>query len=82
MPRKYVAEMMMDRIAASKVYKGDAYTDSSPLEYYNYGKDYIVIHPETRKLLETLLYMLKEKGERETFRYIRKILKEGDQEMV
>ena len=81
-PRKYVAEMMMDRIAASKVYKGDAYTDSSPLEYYNYGKDYIVIHPETRKLLETLLYMLKEKGERETFCYIRKILKEGDQEMV
>ena len=57
MPLKYVIEMMMDRIAASRVYKGKAYTDSCPLEYYNYSKDYIVIHPETRQLLETLLYI-------------------------
>lgn len=78
MPLPYVAEMMMDRIAASRVYKGKAYTDSSPLEYYEHGKKYIVIHPETRALLEKLLYMLKEKGEAETFRYIRKLLKEGD----
>ena len=35
MPVRYVAEMMMDRIAACKVYKGKEYTDSSPLEYYH-----------------------------------------------
>ena len=31
MPRKYVAEMLMDRIAASKTYRGSAYKDSDPL---------------------------------------------------
>ncbi len=34
MPRKYVAEMLMDRIAASKTYRGSAYKDSDPLAYY------------------------------------------------
>ena len=34
MPKKYIAEMIMDRIAACKTYQGDNYTDRSPLEYY------------------------------------------------
>ena len=38
MPRRYVAEMIFDRVSASKVYKGDAYTDSCPLEYFMNGK--------------------------------------------
>lgn len=78
MPVNYVVEMMMDRIAASKVYKGKDYTDRSALEYYQREKDFIVIHPETRKLLEKLLVMLSEKGERKTFSYMRKLLKKGD----
>lgn len=77
MPLAYVMEMMMDRIAASKVYKGKNYTDSCPLEYYNYSKDYIVIHKDTRKLLETLLYMLRDEGEKNTFLYMRQLLKKG-----
>ena len=32
MPDKYVVEMFMDRIAASKVYQKEKYTDRSPLE--------------------------------------------------
>jgi hypothetical protein len=32
-----------------------------------------VIHPETSDLLEKLLQMLSEKGEKETFLYIRKL---------
>lgn len=75
MPLNYVIEMMMDRIAASKVYKGKAYTDQCPLEYYNFSKKYIVIHPETRKLLEKLLYMLRDEGEENTFTYIKQLLK-------
>lgn len=74
MPAKYVAEMMMDRIAASKVYKGADYRDDSPLEYYKYSKDSIVIHPETRAILEKLLNMLASKGEAYTFAYIKKVL--------
>lgn len=72
MPTKYVVEMFMDRIAASKNYKKDQYTDSSPLEYYQGGAEYHIIHEETKALLELLLHMLAEKGERYTFLYIRK----------
>lgn len=74
MPLNYVVEMMMDRIAASRVYKKENYTDRSPLEYYNLTKDYALIHPETRKLLERLLKMLAARGQDYTFRYIRKVL--------
>lgn len=80
MPDRYIAEMMMDRIAASKVYKGKDYTDSSPLEYYYRGTDQAPLHPYTRQVLEKLLNMLAEKGEKETFRYIRtQLLHKGKQ---
>lgn len=72
MPEKYVVEMFMDRVAASKVYQKEKYTDRSALDYYNHGKDHHVIHPESAALLETMLVMLAEKGEDETFAYIRK----------
>ncbi len=71
MPKKYVIEMFCDRVAASKIYQGENYTDSHPLEYFEAGRTRRLIHPETSDLLESLLVMLKEKGEEETFRYIR-----------
>ena len=71
MPKRYIAEMIMDRIAACKTYQGDAYTDRSPLEYYLQGKDPAPLHPYTRKNLEHLLRMLAEKGEEKTFWYIK-----------
>ena len=71
MPVRYVIEMFMDRIAASKTYQKEAYTDRSPLEYYERSKNVMVIHPTTRRQLEILLHMLADKGEEETFRYIR-----------
>ena len=72
MPDNYIVEMFMDRIAASKVYKGSAYKDSDPLDYYKRGKGDYIMHPHTKELLERLLVMLAEKGERKTFYYIRK----------
>lgn len=74
MPIKYVKEMFCDRVAASKIYKGKDYTDSHPLEYFLNAKGRRVIHPKTSDLLESLLVMLKEKGEDETFLYIKKEL--------
>jgi hypothetical protein len=71
MPTRFVLEMLADRMAASKVYKGEAYTDSSPLEYYQQASDHMLIHPKTRKQLEFLLRMLARDGEERTFRYIR-----------
>ena len=79
MPEKYVVEMFVDRIAACKVYKKDEYTNRSALEYYESGSGYEkMMHPETQKLLETLLVMLAEQGEEATYLYIREnVLKKG-----
>lgn len=77
MPLRYVVEMFCDRVAAGKIYKGKEYTNQSPLEYFYRGKSTRIIHPETSALLETLLKMLAEKGEDDTFRYIRELLKRG-----
>ena len=77
MPPKYIAEMIMDRIAASKVYEGKNYTDASPLKYYLRGKDKIPIHPETAKILERMLRKLAKEGEEKTFARIRKELVKG-----
>ena len=71
MPLVFVKEMFCDRLAASKVYQGKNYSDSHPLEYFERGKMRRMIHPETSDLLESWLIMLKEKGEKETFRYIK-----------
>ena len=72
MPRRYVAEMVMDRISASRTYRGDAYTRHDPLEYFLKSRDKLwFIHPQTKKELEGLLRMLSVKGEDYTFRYIR-----------
>lgn len=72
MPEKYIVEMFMDRIAASKVYNEKNYSNSDPLKYYNYGKAYAPMHEDTKRKLEFLLEMLAKKGEKETFTYIRK----------
>lgn len=73
MPLKYVKEMFCDRLAAGKTYMGSSYTDADPLKYYNRKKDHRDIHPETARLLEELLVMLSEKGERAVFEYIRSL---------
>lgn len=76
MPEKYVVEMLMDRIAASKVYNKGAYTDSDPLKYYQHSLEKApeFLHEETRKELEFLLQMLADSGEKATFQYIREEL--------
>lgn len=74
MPNRYVAEMIMDRIAASKIYKKGRYNQHQPLRYYEKGKDGYMIHPKTRALLEYLLHMLDKKGEDYTFAYIRRYI--------
>lgn len=73
MPVKYVCEMFCDRVAASKVYMGENYTDRSPLDYFYRGSARRIIHPDTSDLLEGLLIMLSEKGEDYTFAYIRRL---------
>ena len=76
MPVRYVVEMFMDRVAASKVYNKEKYRDSDPLAYYRKGKNQNLLHPKTRRQLELLLEMLAQRGEEETYAYIKnRILK-------
>lgn len=75
MPLRYVAEMFVDRVSACKIYQKDKYTNRSSWEYYKRTKDYITIHPETRRMLEHLIKMLAVKGEEETYRYIKYLLR-------
>ena len=63
MPGRYVVEMLMDRIAASKVYAGENYDDSFPLRYFEQGTKVMqFMHPDTAALLHKLLKMLAEEG--------------------
>lgn len=77
MPPRYLGEMLADRIAASKVYKGDAYTDRCPWEYYKKVSSKITIHPETGAMLKKLLKMLAVKGEDYTLRYMKHVIRRG-----
>ncbi len=71
MPLRYVTEMFCDRVAASKIYKGDSYTDGSALEYFTANNARVKMHKDTADLLEEWLTMLKEKGEKATFAHIK-----------
>lgn len=75
-PLRYVCEMVCDRIAASQIYQGDAYTDASAWEYYNCSRDHYLLHPETRALLEQLLQMVRDQGQDATFRYMKALLRQ------
>lgn len=77
MPRKYVIEMVCDRIAASKIYNKEKYTDRCPLEYFLRAKNRRFINEKTSEELEFLLTMLAEKGEKETFSYIKNVYRKG-----
>ena len=77
MPRRYLVEMVMDRRAACKTYQGKGYCRGSELEYLERSKEHLEMHPETLRQLEYILTMLKEKGEKPTFRYIRNSVLKG-----
>ena len=78
MPRRYLAEMLCDRIAASKIYKGKAYTDAAPLEYLLGGKMRDSMHPQTRELLERFLTQLRNEGEDAMFASLRRWVREKE----
>jgi hypothetical protein len=77
MPRVFLVEMVMDRIAACKIYNGASYTDSDPLNYFlrsSESRQGSLMHENTKRDLCILLTMLRDKGEKETFRYIKDVV--------
>lgn len=81
MPLNYLVESVCDRIAASRVYYKDNYTNDRPLKYFmaTHAKDFM--HPKSGQLLEDILIYLKENGEEKTFQLLRELLKEKKSEL-
>lgn len=77
MPLNYVAEMVADRIAACRTYLGRDYYPGSELDYLMKREKPAVMHPQTYALLTELLTMLRDRGEDETFAYLRQLLREA-----
>ncbi|WP_295579047.1 DUF5662 family protein [uncultured Oscillibacter sp.] len=72
MPRRYVAEMFCDRLAASRTYRADAFDPADPWRFFQRGKEKrLLLHPATADLLESMLVKLKDEGEDAAFAYIR-----------
>ena len=73
MPKKYVAEMFCDRLAASKVYRGGDFDPGDPYKFFLRGKEKrLLIHPATSALLEKILLVLRDEGEDAAFDYVRR----------
>lgn len=75
MPMKYVAEMVCDRRAACITYQGSRYTPASTWNHYYMHRQYIVMHNDTRAVLEHCLKLLRDEGDDACFAYIRRLLK-------
>lgn len=78
MPRKYVAEMFCDRVAASRIYGKENYTDASPVQFFYRGRGSMLMHEVTRREIGYLLTMLSLRGLDETLAYIRNSYLKGE----
>lgn len=73
MPKKYVAEMFCDRLAASRTYRGKDFQNGDPYEFYLRGKGrQLLLHPATAQLLEEILLVLRDEGEDAAFDFVRR----------
>lgn len=77
MPIPDTAEMFCDRVAASRVYRGAAYQDSDPLDYFLRGHAKDVMHPATAARLHLWLQTLADGGEARAFALVREAVREA-----
>jgi hypothetical protein len=76
-PVNFFVEMMCDRIAACKIYLGDAYTPDAPWNYYRTHKDENQFSDFTRAALETYLNYMAYYGEEKTLQVLKELVKNG-----
>lgn len=77
MPRKYVAEMLMDRICASKNYNKESYTRHDPLAYFERGRGHYLLNPQTSLELHGMLRILDQRGEEELVYFVKNYYLKG-----
>lgn len=80
MPFNYVLESVLDKIAASKVYKKDNYTVGYPIEFFKNSYEIKVMNKHTAYQIEKLLTYLKDNGEDKTLIYIKELYKKWKQD--
>lgn len=61
-PYKYIIEMFCDFVGAGQVYLKDKWTKSSPLQYHLACRKNRIFNPESKFLLELLLFKMDELG--------------------
>ncbi len=72
MPNRYIGESFCDHLAASKIYNGKQFQPSMVKEYFEKEVQFVPMHKITKEKLEYLIHLYLEKGEKETFLYIKK----------
>ena len=77
MPKKYLVEMVLDRISAARVYNKKNYSKNKPLEYLERTKHACPMHEETLNELIRLLKLYQELEEKEFLKYLRRYLKKS-----
>ena len=71
MPLKYLKEMFCDRVAASKIYQGDNYDCTHPLDYFYHSKARNYMHKDNADMLESWLIILAKQGEDKAFKHLK-----------
>ncbi len=79
MPRRYIAEMFCDRVAACRVYEKGNCTDASPARFYYRGLGRYLMNDNTRRELSFLVEMLSMRGEPATLGYIKSEYLKGEE---
>jgi hypothetical protein len=75
MPLRYVAEMVADRYAACVAYNKDEYTKGDAWKYYLRARDKIILHRDTKAVLEKALITMRDESEDAAFAYMKELLK-------
>ncbi len=76
-PFKYIVEMVCDWIGAGKTYSKEKWTQDEPLNYFDKVRPGRHFHPETEKVIVTLLGIIKHCGLDDFHKLCREMIKEN-----
>ena len=74
MPMRYLAEMVCDRRAACMAYHGKNYRQQDAWDYYAKTRSHVIMHDDTRAVLEHALILMRDQGEEAAFSWLRDCL--------
>ncbi len=72
MPKRYIAESICDRIAATEIYNKKNFKPQMVYDYFLREKENIPMHKETEEFIDALLNLYLENGKKYLFKYLKK----------